>query len=146
MQIIVRNNLSFDKIDDVVQSYLGYLSGEEYLKVIVDNHGDIRTRVFYENVRDYQGERNPVNQEIHYTLTTPSLRDKLALLNNSITIVTKHFKPLGSNMFKLREFQFFDSAVLRFFTVSSTMEKHIHQPCKARPKNREVLHEPKRNQ
>ena len=41
---------------------------------------------------------------------------------------------------------FFVSAVLRFFTVSSTMEKRIHQPCKARPKNREVLHEPKRNQ
>ena len=105
VQINFRNNLSFDKIDDVVQSYLGYLSGEEYLKVIVDNHGDIRTRVFYENVRDYQGELNPVNQEIHHTLTTPSLRDKFVLLNNGITIVTKHFKPLGSNMFELREFQ-----------------------------------------
>lgn len=105
VQINFRNNLSFDKIDDVVQSYLGYLSGEEYLKVIVDNHGDIRTRVFYENVRDYQGERNPVNREIHHTLTTPSLRDKFVLLNNGITIVTKHFKPLGSNMFELREFQ-----------------------------------------
>lgn len=105
VQINFRNNLSFDKIDDVVQSYLGYLSGEEYLKVIVDNHGDIRTRVFYENVRDYQGEHNPVNQEISHTLTTASLRDKFVLLNNGITIVTKHFKPLGSNMFELREFQ-----------------------------------------
>lgn len=100
-----KNNLSFDKINEVEQSYLGYLSGDEYLKIITDNHGDIRTRVFYENVRDYQGQSNPVNQEISHTLTTPSLRDKFVLLNNGITIVTKHFKSLGSNMYELREFQ-----------------------------------------
>ena len=84
---------------------MGYLSGEEYLKIIVDNQGDIRTRVFYENVRDYQGESNPVNQEIRHTLNTSLLRDKFVLLNNGVTIVTKHFKSLGSNMFELREFQ-----------------------------------------
>lgn len=105
VQITFKNYLSFDKINEVEQSYLGYLPGEEYLKIIVDAHGDIRTRVFYENVRDYQGEANPVNQEIQHTLKTSSLRDKFVLLNNGITIVTKHFKSLGSNIFELREFQ-----------------------------------------
>ncbi len=105
IQINFKNYLSFDKINEVEQSYLGYLSGEEYLKIIVDNQGDIRTRVFYENVRDYQGESNPVNQEIRHTLNTSLLRDKFVLLNNGVTIVTKHFKSLGSNMFELREFQ-----------------------------------------
>ena len=60
IQINFKNYLSFDKINEVEQSYLGYLPGDEYLKIIVDKHGDIRTRVFYENVRDYQGESNPV--------------------------------------------------------------------------------------
>lgn len=105
IQINFKNYLSFDKIGDVEQSYLGYLPGDEYLKIIVDSHGEIRTRVFYENVRDYQGEKNPVNQEIRHTLKTETLRDKFVLLNNGITIVTKHFKSLGSNMFELREFQ-----------------------------------------
>jgi len=105
IQINFKNYLSFDKIGDVEQSYLGYLPGDEYLKIIVDSHGEIRTRVFYENVRDYQGEKNPVNQEIRHTLKTEALRDKFVLLNNGITIVTKHFKSLGSNMFELREFQ-----------------------------------------
>lgn len=105
VEINFKNNLSFDKISQVEQSYLGYLSGDEYLKIITDNHGDIRTKAFYENVRDYQGESNPVNQEIQYTLSTPSLRDKFVLLNNGITIVTKHFKSLGSNIYELREFQ-----------------------------------------
>lgn len=105
VKINFKNYLSFDKIGDVEQSYLGYLPGDEYLKIIVDGHGEIRTRVFYENVRDYQGEKNPVNQEIQHTLKTESLCDKFVLLNNGITIVTKHFKSLGSNMFELREFQ-----------------------------------------
>ena len=105
VQINFKNYLSFDRINDVEQSYLGYLSGEEYLKIIMDNRDDIRTRIFYENVRDYQGEENPVNREIRNTLETRALRDKFVLLNNGITIVTKHFKSLGSNMFELREFQ-----------------------------------------
>jgi len=54
---------------------------------------------------NYQGESNPVNQEIRHTLNTSLLRDKFVLLNNGVTIVTKHFKSLGSNMFELREFQ-----------------------------------------
>jgi len=61
--------------------------------------------VFYENVRDYQDAKNPVNQEIAHTLKNATLRDKFVLLNNGVTIVTKHFKSLGSNMFELREFQ-----------------------------------------
>ena len=105
IQINFKNQLSFDKINEVEQSYLGYLSGDEYLKIIMDTNGDIRTRVFYENVRDYQGSANPVNKEIRETLTTETLRDKFVLLNNGITIVTKHFRSLGSNMFELREFQ-----------------------------------------
>jgi len=105
VQINFKNYLAFDKINEVEQSYLGYLPGEEYLKIIVDKHGDIRTRVFYENVRDYQGKNNPVNQEIAHTLKNATLRDKFVLLNNGITIVTKHFRALGSNIFELREFQ-----------------------------------------
>lgn len=105
VKINFKNNLSLDKIGEVEQSYLGYLQGDEYLKIIVDSHGDIRTRVFYENVRDYQGESNPVNKEIHHTLVTSELRDKFILLNNGITIVAKHFKSLGSNFYELREFQ-----------------------------------------
>ncbi|MBE7004589.1 MAG: hypothetical protein E7425_09980 [Ruminococcaceae bacterium] len=105
VQINFKNYLSFDKINDIEQSYLGYLSGDEYLKIIMDSHDDIRTRIFYENVRDYQGVGNPVNKEIRHTLETRTLRDKFVLLNNGITIVTKHFKSLGSNMFELREFQ-----------------------------------------
>ena len=50
-------------IPKIKQSYLGYVDYEEYLKLIVGDNGEIRKNVFYDNVRDYQGD-NEVNIEI----------------------------------------------------------------------------------
>lgn len=99
-----KNSLSLDKLDRVEQSYIGYLSGEEFLKIIVDSQGNLRRRLFYENVRDYQGD-TPVNAEIRETIASQALRNKFILLNNGITIVAKHFKPLGSNEYEMTDFQ-----------------------------------------
>ena len=69
-----KNSLSLDKLDRVEQSYIGYLSGEEFLKIIVDSQGNLRRRLFYENVRDYQGD-TPVNAEIRETIASQALRN-----------------------------------------------------------------------
>jgi hypothetical protein len=105
VDINFKETLSLDKIDKVEQSYLGYLRSEEYLKIICDGQDKIRQRLFYDNVRDYQGLHNPVNEEIRQTLTNDLLKDKFILLNNGVTIVTRYFKPLGSNNYTMRDFQ-----------------------------------------
>lgn len=100
-----KNNLSLDRIIDVEQSYIGYLNVPEFIKLISDNDGNLRRNLFYENVRDFQGESNTVNSEMSETINTDTLQDKFILLNNGITIVAKHFKYLGSNDYEIREFQ-----------------------------------------
>jgi hypothetical protein len=105
VNINFKENLSLDKIDKVEQSYLGYLRADEYLKIICDNQDKIRQRLFYDNVRDYQGLHNPVNEEIRQTLADDTLKNKFILLNNGVTIVTRYFKPLGSNNYIMRDFQ-----------------------------------------
>ncbi|MGX8700922.1 AIPR family protein [Caproiciproducens sp.] len=99
-----KNSISFDKIDQVDQAYLGYMSANEYLNIITDSQGDLRKRLFYENVRDYQGFDNPVNSEIRSTILDSKMQDKFVLLNNGITIVTKHFKSLGANQYEMSDF------------------------------------------
>ena len=37
VRINFKNNLSLDKIERVEQSYLGYLTGQEFLKIIIDS-------------------------------------------------------------------------------------------------------------
>ena len=100
-----KNNLSLDRIVDVEQSYIGYLSVPEFIKLISDGEGNLRKNLFYENVRDFQGKSNSVNSEIRETINNNSLQDKFILLNNGITVVAKHFKNLGSNDYEVREFQ-----------------------------------------
>jgi hypothetical protein len=84
---------------------MGYLNSKEYLKIICDNQDKIRQRLFYDNVRDYQGLHNSVNEEIRQTLSDENLKGKFVLFNNGVTIVTRYFKPLGSNSYAMRDFQ-----------------------------------------
>ncbi len=100
-----KNNLALDRISNVEQSYIGYLDFKDFLKLVTDSVGDLRRNIFYENVRDFQGETNKVNSEINETLVSQELRDKFILLNNGITIVSKYLKSLGSNDFEIRDFQ-----------------------------------------
>lgn len=91
------------KIDRVTQAYLGILPCKDFLRLITDDDGQIQRGLFYDNVRDYQGD-TPVNLEITSTLSDPSSADKFVLLNNGITIVAKSVTQVGAT-FKLSEFQ-----------------------------------------
>lgn len=105
VQINLRNCITLDRIDGVKEAYIGYLTGIDYLKIICDSNGDIRRRIFYDNVRDYQGIENSVNKEIRNTITMEKTRKQFILLNNGVTIITKAVTPLGANVYELSDFQ-----------------------------------------
>ena len=104
-EIYFKNSLQLDEIPNVKEARIGYLSGEEFLKIIQDTSGYLRKRIFYENVRDYQGSDNFVNKEIRETIENNETRDYFILMNNGLTIITKGFQSLGGNKFSLRDFQ-----------------------------------------
>jgi cold shock CspA family protein len=105
----VVKEIYFDKhtilpaIDKVQEAYLGFLPCVEFLKFICDTEGNIQRNLFYDNVRDYQGD-NPVNREIAQTLRTPGISDKFVLLNNGITVVARSINKVGA-MFKISDYQ-----------------------------------------
>lgn len=86
----------------VKEAYLGYLPASEYMKLITDENGNLLRGLFYENVRDYQGD-NPVNKEIQDTLHSDT-KEAFVLLNNGITIVSEG-SSLTSDVFTLSGFQ-----------------------------------------
>lgn len=105
VQINLKNCITLDRIDGVKEAYIGYLTGDDYLKIICDKNGDIRRRIFYENVRDYQGIENSVNKEIRATISAKKTRGQFILLNNGVTIITKSVTSLGANSYELSDFQ-----------------------------------------
>ena len=90
----IETEVSFEKratlpeIEGVSEAYIGTIRCTEFLKLIVDEDGNLRKRLFYDNVRDFQG-RNSVNSEICETLGDLEKQNRLVLLNNGITIVAK---------------------------------------------------------
>ena len=96
--------ITLPKIPGVDQAFLGVLPASELVaRLLTDPSGGIRKTLFYENVRDFQ-DYNPVNLEIQKTLRDQSRRDRFAVLNNGITIVTRELTTAGDE-FRIRDFQ-----------------------------------------
>ncbi|QKF91406.1 AIPR family protein [Campylobacter sp. CCUG 57310] len=87
----------------VKQSFLGCASAIDYIKLISDSDGNLSRGLFYDNVRDYQGN-NKVNLEIKNTLNSRNEQSLLLLLNNGITIISRKIDRVG-NKIKLTDFQ-----------------------------------------
>lgn len=100
--ITFSKKVTLPSLPDVQESYLGYLPADEYLKLITDDSGSIVRGLFYDNVRDFQGE-NPVNQEIDETLKS-SAQQLFVLLNNGITIVADSISKTGDT-FTIEDYQ-----------------------------------------
>jgi cold shock CspA family protein len=102
-EIVFEKHTILPNIDHVREAYIGILPCTEYLKLICDTEGNLQRSLFYDNVRDFQGN-NPVNMEVQATLNQADQRDKFVLLNNGITIVAQSINKVGPN-FKLVDFQ-----------------------------------------
>lgn len=95
-------NLSLPEIPNVRESYIGLLPISEYLKMITDQDGNVRRRLFFDNIRDFQGN-TPVNLSIAATLLSESSIE-FPLRNNGVTIVARKLQRVGTQ-FTLEDFQ-----------------------------------------
>jgi hypothetical protein len=90
------NKVLLPEIEGIKEAYIGVLDVKEYIKLIEDDLGNIRRSVFYDNVRDYQGE-NDVNLSISKTLRSEK-SNRLVVLNNGVTIVAKSLTVARNNI------------------------------------------------
>ena len=90
------NSAIFPDIQDVQQAYIGLLSGDQFVKLISRDDGELNRELFYSNIRDFQGD-NAVNEEIHQTLLSAERRNSFPLLNNGITIVARSIVRTGNH-------------------------------------------------
>ena len=89
-------------IDKVKESYLGVLKASVIIDLMTDENGELLPNVFYDNVRDFQGD-NKVNKEIAQTINS-EYKDAFLILNNGITIVTEEMETTR-NTFSISNYQ-----------------------------------------
>jgi len=102
-EILFDKHTILPQIAGVTEAYLGILPCQEYLKLIADEEGEIRRGLFYDNVRDYQGD-NPVNREIAATIEGSHDDGQFVLLNNGVTIVARSINKVGAK-FRITDYQ-----------------------------------------
>jgi hypothetical protein len=90
------------EMQGILEAYLGVLAGRELVKLVTDDDGDIRKALFFDNVRDFQGNTE-VNQDIERTLQSDEA-SRFCVLNNGVTVVARELQITG-NKFKLKDFQ-----------------------------------------
>ena len=105
------------EITGVDQAYYGYLSFIQFKKILIDENNNILS-VFDDNVRDYQGISNPVNQNISDTLNNPN-PNIFSVLNNGITVVANSVKVSG-NRFTIEDYQ-----IVNGCQTSNVLHKNI---------------------
>lgn len=103
-EISFQRHVALPPIRGARAAYLGVVSCNDYVKMIQKENGELNKGLFFENVRDFLGGDNPVNEEIAKTIHNIDERDRFAILNNGVTIVAKSVTPSGDN-FKLSQFQ-----------------------------------------
>lgn len=105
-EISLVKQINLPSMPGVDQAILGSISASELIKMIsVDSDMNmLDERVFYENVRGFQGVDNPVNKAMMQTMAGED-SSLLMVLNNGITVVAESYSPKPGDAVYLSGYQ-----------------------------------------
>jgi hypothetical protein len=94
-EFLFPNRTPIPEVKGVKEAYLGFVAAPTFLRIIEDEDGDIIKSIFYDNVRDWQGESpGHVNAEISETVRSDH-KDRFDLMNNGVTIIARNLQVTG---------------------------------------------------
>jgi hypothetical protein len=94
-EFLFPNRTPIPEVEGVKETYLGFVAAPTFLKIIEDEDGEIIKSIFYDNVRDWQGESpGHVNAEISQTVRSDH-KDRFVLMNNGVTIIARNLQVTG---------------------------------------------------
>ncbi|MCC4590177.1 AIPR family protein [Xanthomonas campestris pv. cannae] len=102
--ISFQRHVALPSIRGARAAYIGVVKCADYVSLIQKENGDLNKGLFFENVRDFLGTENAVNEDIAKTINTEEERNRFAILNNGVTLVAKSVTPSG-DIFKISQFQ-----------------------------------------
>jgi len=103
-QLLFQRHVALPKLSTATAAYLGVTRCIDYIEILKNQDGKINKGVFYDNVRDYLGNHNPVNADIAETINSETQRNLFSVLNNGVTVVAKRVVPSGDT-FEISGFQ-----------------------------------------
>ncbi len=90
-------------IPDIDSGFYGVIPFSEFKKIIIDENDNIKN-VFDDNIRDFLGSDNDVNESMTKTINDNNSIMNFGLLNNGVTIVAEELGQTGE-IFTLTNYQ-----------------------------------------
>ncbi|GMO21326.1 MAG: AIPR family protein [Termitinemataceae bacterium] len=84
-------------IKDVEEAYIGFAPFSEFKKLIMDENQERLKSLFNDNLRDFLGLDNPINQGIKTTLENGRFNE-FSLLNNGVTVIAESNQGKGNTL------------------------------------------------
>lgn len=101
----VRQFSAYPTMSGITEAYVAIVSIKEFIdKVLENEEGRMRNNIFEENVRAFLGEDNAVNSKMIETLNSDYQKDKFAIFNNGITIISPDVR-VQNNSISLENYQ-----------------------------------------
>ena len=117
------------EIKGVSEAFLGFVSAKEFLSIITDDAGEMLRSIFYDNVRDWQGD-NPVNSGMSKTLGS-DIKDRFLLMNNGVTIIARSLTQIGDRVV-IEDFQIVNGCQTSYavFNNSANVDDQVMVPLR----------------
>jgi len=104
VEVPFQRHVALPRLRGARSAYLGVVKCSDYVRIIRKENGELNKGLFFENVRDFLGSQNPVNEDIAKTIHSIEERDRFAILNNGVTLVARSVTPSGDT-FRISQFQ-----------------------------------------
>ena len=96
-EIVFSRRVSLPQTIGIDEAYLGVVSASTFISLLEGQAGNMLSSIFYDNVRDWQGE-NTVNSGIAKTLADKISRTRFVFMNNGITVIAKKIRTTGDKI------------------------------------------------
>ncbi|MDD5022003.1 MAG: AIPR family protein [Endomicrobiaceae bacterium] len=91
------NKIQLSDISNVEEAYIGFIPFSEFKNLIMDNNQIKFKSLFNDNLRDFLGLDNPINQGIKKTLEDGKFNE-FSLLNNGVTVIAESNNGKGNTL------------------------------------------------
>ena len=92
-------------VEGITSAYVAVVRANDLVnRLLLDESGSPRPFIFDENVRDFLGANNEVNDKMQTALASPQIRSRFGIMNNGVTIISPSVTFRGTT-FTLKQFQ-----------------------------------------
>lgn len=126
---VFQKRVTVPDVPNVKEAYAGFLPWTEFKKLIVDDNENLIKRLFFDNVRDWQGY-NDVNSGIKQTLDSEA-RNRFVLMNNGVTVIARTVIPSGDN-FTIEDYQIVNGCQTShvLYDMKSVLDNSVSVPIR----------------